>query len=271
MRCPSMILPTRRSARPAAPIHRILVPPTLGMRPRPDAGKILSQTFSVFFGNLPSLGLIILIVLLPVMIANAWNMSETMDGTAEPMAAVVIGALSLILTPIATGALTYGVFQAMRDNKLAVGDCLSVGLKRMLPVLGISLVVGLLTALGMMACIIPGLFVMTIWSAAVPTAVIENSGVGASLTRSFELTKGYRWIVFGVIFVFWLISVFLSMGVTFALFATLGDSLLIMILLQSLVTLITSGLQATYPALIYYHLRAAKETIDLDEIAAVFD
>jgi len=241
------------------------------MRSRPQVGTILSQTFSVFFGNLPSLGLITLIVLLPVMIAGGWETHRTLQGVVDPYLSVGVMLLSLILTPICTGALTYGVFQGIRGEKAEVGDCLRVGFGRMLPVLGLGLVVGILSALGAMLCLVPGLILMTMWSAAVPAAVIEKCGVMEALRRSSFLTSGHRWTVFGVLIVLWLIAMVLGMGVGFVIVIAFGGSLWIMILLQSLVTIVTSGLQATYPTVIYYHLRSAKETIDLDEIASVFD
>lgn len=243
------------------------------MRPRPDVGKILGQTFSIFFGNFPAFMAICAIVLLPALVLQAWQQMDAFNNPMEPnLGLMIVGVLvSFVLQPIATGALTFGVFSAIRERKASITDCLSVGLRRALPVLGVSLVVGILTGLGYMLCLVPGIILMTMWVAAVPAAVVEEIGVGDALRRSSDLTRGHRWIVFGVVLVIALFGLLLGGGMAFVIAATLGESVLMIIVLNTVVTLFSSGLQATFPTLIYYHVRASKETIDLDEIAAVFD
>ena len=58
-----------------------------------------------------------------------------------------------------------------------------------------------------MLLIVPGLFLLTIWSVVAPVVVIERPGVFAAFGRSRELVRGYGWQVFGVIVVVILIAI----------------------------------------------------------------
>ncbi len=232
------------------------------------SGTILAQTFSVFFGNFAAFGLICTIVLSPSLLAQGWMLYEQwQDPAAMPLAPILISMALAMLTPIATGALTFGVFQHVRGKQASVSDCLTVGLQRLFPVLGVGILAGIATGLGTLLCIVPGLIIATILAAAVPTAVIEKPGVFASLSRSADLTSGYRWTVFGVVFGLGILQ-FLAQLLVGALVAFSLGALLAATVVS---TIIFTGLQATAPALVYYHLRKAKESIDVEEIAAVFD
>jgi hypothetical protein len=233
-----------------------------------SSGQLLSQTFSVFFSNFPAFGLISGLVLSPMIALSAWQSRVPKDRPAEVLA-VALGVLllSLLLTPIVTGALTYGVFQQVRGKKASASECLRTGFKHLFPVLGVSLLMALAVGIGCMLCLVPGVILMTMFSAAVPTAVIERPGVTASLSRSRDLTQKHRWCIFGVIFVIWLIQI--CAGMALLVIARLSAGL--QMILHLATSVISQGLQATAPALIYYHLRRIKESIDVEEIAAVFD
>ena len=51
--------------------------------------------------------------------------------------------LLALLGLVATGAITYGVFQQLRGQRASLRDCLRVGLARLFPVLGVALLVRL--------------------------------------------------------------------------------------------------------------------------------
>ena len=70
--------------------------------------------------------------------------------------------------------MTYGVFQYLRGKKAAMGNCLSVGLSRMFPVIGVAILSGLMIFGGLILLVIPGLIFMTMVYVAVPTAIVER-------------------------------------------------------------------------------------------------
>lgn len=233
------------------------------------SGTVLSQTFSVFFANFTAFVLICTVVLSPGLIAQAWS-TWVQIYSPSPTASLVSSLLTLVfmvLTPLATAALTYGVFQQVRGKPASIGNCMSTGFQRLLPVIGVSFLAGLLQGLGALLCIVPGFVVMAILAAAVPAAVIERPGVIGALKRSAQLTEGYRWTSFGVVFSIGLLGGLIGMAVGFLTFV----SFWLYVILYALVSVVFTGLSATASALLYYHLRKAKEAIDVEEIAAVFD
>ena len=89
-----------------------------------------------------------------------------------------------------------------------------------------------------------------------------------ALGRSRELTKGHRWKIFGILLVLLAISWVLILPVTLlSLSLGLVTGQILMVLAQSL----SAVLMAVAPAVAYYHLRRAKEGVEIEQIAAVFD
>jgi uncharacterized membrane protein len=116
---------------------------------------------------------------------------------------------------------------------------------------------------------VPGIIVYLMWFVAVPVCIVEERGPTASLGRSRELTKGSRWKLFGIVMVIAVASWLVQMIVQLVFLAVAGK------LLAALATFLSSALIAAYRsilgAVVYHDLRVAREGIDIDRIAAVFD
>src|ERR671911_1847546 len=114
---------------------------------------------------------------------------------------LIIGALaSIVGTFWLQGALVEAV-QDVRDGKqdLSIGQLFARVQPRLPALIVAGLLAGLGIALGLILLIVPGLFLLTIWSLIVPTIVLEGKSAGESFGRSRELVKGNGWSVFGVI------------------------------------------------------------------------
>ncbi|GAC1396680.1 MAG: hypothetical protein NVSMB56_11600 [Pyrinomonadaceae bacterium] len=120
------------------------------------------------------------------------------------------------------GALIYGtVIYLGTGMNPTVAECYRYGAKRFGIVLGCNILTGLIAGLGFMLLIIPGIIFMLMFSLVIPIAVIEDRGIKDAMKRSTELTAGYRWRIFGALFIFWLIIT----GVTLLMSgAVLGSS-----------------------------------------------
>jgi hypothetical protein len=113
----------------------------------------------------------------------------------------IIGALaSIVGTFWLQGALVEAV-QDVRDGKqdLSIGEMFQRVQPRLPALIVAGILAGLGIALGLILFIVPGLFLLTIWSLIVPTIVLEGKSAGESFGRSRELVKGNGWSVFGVI------------------------------------------------------------------------
>ncbi|MBA3384086.1 MAG: glycerophosphoryl diester phosphodiesterase membrane domain-containing protein [Actinobacteria bacterium] len=114
---------------------------------------------------------------------------------------LIIGALaSIVGTFWLQGALVEAV-QDVRDGKqdLSIGEMFRRVQPRLPALIVAGILAGLGIALGLVLLIVPGLFLLTIWSLIVPTIVLEGKSAGESFGRSRELVKGNGWSVFGVI------------------------------------------------------------------------
>ena len=96
------------------------------------------------------------------------------------------------------------------------------------PQLPSVVIAGILAAIGItigfVLLIVPGLFLLTIWSMVIPVIVLERRSTGEAFTRSREVVRGHGWSVFGLVIVTFLI-VAIASGVIRAVFAPLPDFL----------------------------------------------
>lgn len=80
------------------------------------------------------------------------------------------------------------------------------------PLVAVSILFGLGVGIGFILVIIPGLFLLVIWSVVAPVTVLERPGVFAAFRRSRELVRGNGWNVFGVIVIVFVIVFLISIA-----------------------------------------------------------
>jgi hypothetical protein len=226
-----------------------------------SVGSVIGTAFSTVFGNfVPFVGLALLIGLPSLLL--------TLIGVPELVKTIV----DLVMGQVVTITLIYGTVQSLRGNKVGISECLSQGLSRLPAAIGVAILAGLGIGLGLILLIVPGLFLMTMWAVAIPSAVIEKSGVGASFTRSSTLTEGRRWRVFGAIVVSWIVTVGITMVIAFALVGAAGaGSLAFVFVVMWVVGAVLQAYMSALSGVLYYFLRRDKEGADIESIASVFD
>ncbi len=87
---------------------------------------------------------------------------------------------------------------------------------------GIAGAIGIV--IGLILLIVPGLFLLTIWSMLVPVIVLEGRSASEAFGRSREVVRGNGWSVFGLIVVTFLL-VAIASGLIRLVFAPLPDFL----------------------------------------------
>jgi hypothetical protein len=236
-------------------------------------GRVLNRTSSVLSRNFLIFFVVTAVAQLPTLLfLKSENLDANASGTeiAVTVALAIGGALLMIVLSMLSQAIVlYGAFQNMRGREVSLAESLQVGLRRFWPILGMAFLVALLAGLAVLAFIFPALILATMWFVAAPACVVEQLGPWASLRRSRELTKGHRWKIFGLMIVLLIISAIAGSTITAALTA-IGGNLLAMV-----GTVLWNGAWGAFSAIAvvvtYHDLRAAKEGIDIDQIAAVFD
>ena len=238
-----------------------------------SAGAVLSRSFSIWFKNLVPFTILTLLVYSPVILYTLIVMSGELTLKGITTWAWANVALTLILSMVATAALTYGTFQQLRGRHATIGESIGVGIKRMFPVLGVGILAGLCVLGGLILLIVPGLIIMCMLWVAVPVAVVEQPGVGASLKRSAELTKGSRWHVFGVIFCLGVIDNIVDKVLASSFIdppSSMTDVKVYMFLIV-IFSILLGSLGAVASAVGYHDLRESKEGVGIEELAKVFD
>lgn len=176
--------------------------------------------------------------------------------------------VSTVCSSIASGAIIYGVVQELRGRVFSIADSIQIALHRFLPMIGVAICTSILIGLASILLIFPGLMVACAYYVSMPACVAERTGVFESMSRSAFLTKGYRWQVFGMFLLIAVGGVILGLivGLIFAFTGKVG----LEIAAQAM-NAIVSAFNGVIVGVFYYQLRVAKEGVDIDKIASVFD
>ena len=114
----------------------------------------------------------------------------------------------------------------VRDGRAdrTVGETYRAVQPRLTALIVAGIIAGIAIGIGLLLLIVPGLFLLTIWSMIVAVIVIEGRSAGESFGRSREIVRGHGWSVFGLILVTFLL-VAIASGLINLLFAPLPDFL----------------------------------------------
>jgi hypothetical protein len=247
-----------------------------------DVGRVVTRTVSVLSRNLLPFSLVTAVASLPnVLISSATTgLAPTTTGNIanlDPVTigvgAVVAGLLMAALGALSQAVVLYGAFEDMRGRRVDLMESMRIGLRRFFPVVGVALLVTFLGALGFLLLIVPGLIWFMMWFVAMPVCVVEGLGPWRSMKRSAALTKGNRWKIFGLWFVVALIGGIMGgllTGALAGLSRVVGGPVLALILRLAW-SAIVGAFGAILAVVVYHDLRVAKEGVDTDQIAAVFD
>jgi uncharacterized membrane protein YbhN (UPF0104 family) len=203
--------------------------------------------------------------LLPVLLVEV----AKFDGSLRDEGGFWSFILAFLLSPLASATILYGAIKEMRGEAFTIGQSFGVVLSRALAIFGITFCVSVATAIATLALIFPGFIIMCILYVSIPACVIERLGVFASMGRSSDLTRGYRWPIFGLILIVGIISLVLSSLVTYLLAMAGGRPISWVINFGWQV--VSTAFGGVLVAVIYHNLRVAKEGVDVSKIANVFD
>ncbi len=105
---------------------------------------------------------------------------------------------SLLLT-VTTGLMAAVMGRAALGREVTFGIAWGEVQPRLLPLLGVAFVYALLTTIGVMLCIVPGVLAWVFWALAAPALVLERGTFREAFARSVKLVGGAFWRVLGVL------------------------------------------------------------------------
>jgi hypothetical protein len=252
--------------------------------PQRGLGDILSAAFDVYKANASKLITIVAIVVVPLSFISHFFTGVVFKPTTETvtiagqtisttttrsfgtfvLASLIAAAIAVIISAALQAALVRGAALATVGDPIDVEASYQYGFRRFGSVVWISLLVGLIVAVGFLLLIIPGIIFLTMLAVAIPALIVENQRGTGALGRSWSLVKGHFWHVLGTIVVAAIIT-----GVISAIFGAVGGSnWFLQWIFGSIGTIVTAPYSALIAILLYVDLRARTEGLTGDRLRA---
>ncbi|HEY2783586.1 MAG TPA: hypothetical protein VGJ05_01310 [Fimbriiglobus sp.] len=251
-------------------------------------GDVLDRGLKVLFTRLPIFYAINVIVLAPAILIQlaipfVINSGTQADSTIA-ISFVVLGIVvlvSLILQPIGTAAIVHIIMETYVGRKPGIGQAFSFAFTRFLPLLGASIVVGLIVFVGLIACIAPGVYFAVSYIFVTQVVVLERLSAGEALSRSQKLISGHRGRVFGLIVIIYIVIILVNAVLSIGLEKVLPNqkavpanggirleintvNYILDTLISELVQIIFTTYLAVCTTLLYLDVRIRKEGFDIE-------
>jgi MFS family permease len=258
-----------------------------------DIGRVIGETFGVLRRNLATFSVLGLVLSgLPMAIIGLLQINLMRDqfaamangeftltpGYFQGVGISLIGAL--ITSAILQGSLIYATVQDLNGQKASIGDSLATGLRNFLPLIIVSILFALAFSFGFILLFVPGIMIACAWCVAVPALVADRSGIFGSFGRSAELTRGNRWRIFGLFFIFFIALFVLGMifnvitgvsniaaGGPAAIERLTSPLFLVMQVIQQTITAVISS---SAIAVLYVELRRARDGLGPQWLSEIF-
>jgi hypothetical protein len=233
-----------------------------------SVGEAMNTSITMLSRNLLPFSIVTAVAALPqVLLFDQY--SHHVDKASSDFAMIMAGALSsVVLGALSQAVVLHGAFESMRGGRPDLLASFQHASRRLLPVIAVALLTSFLAGLAFLLLIFPAYMLITAWYVATPACVAERIGPWQSLRRSAALTDGHRWKLFGIMIVLAIIGGVADGvvgGVTHGAGGTIG------MVAKLIWYTFFDAYSAILVVVIYHDLRVAKEGVDTDQIAAVFE
>jgi hypothetical protein len=246
-----------------------------------EVGVIVQDTFTTIVRNPVAVGgTLALFAVLPILAYNFLTLVLKLPvrfyataGGWTTFAELVAAWLALVaLQGLGCAAMTPAVLASASGRKITLAECLRSTAPVALPVIGAQVVSVFGFILGFILLVVPGAMASAAWAVLLPAVATERLGVRAGFSRTLYLTRGYRWAVFGGLFIIGVISAIVQLAVSFTLKPFYAGATNYWLTgLQSVVEGLSQGLSLICAAVIYAELIRIKSGSVAGQAASVFD
>ena len=250
-------------------------------------GDALGQGFGIWFRNFPAFMVLAVLVYAPLIAYTAFVASGTLTEESAELSTyhLVSGLAQLPLNLLVGAAVLYGAIQQLCGQPARILASIGVGLRRLLPVLGVgvlsSLAVGVWLLVGLVPgvdlllplALVPCLILACMFYVAVPAAVIERPGLLGALRRSRQLTEGYKGRVLWVILALGILTLLVAqllLGM-FEVGLMSDHQIKVSMWLGLAADIALASLTASVNAVVYRDLRAVHDGTTAEDLARVFE
>lgn len=248
-----------------------------------SVGDILDRGLKVLFSRLLTFFLINLVVLLPLVgLIFLFIKFITLSVTSVLIAFGVGTVLFAVLWFVGIAAQLKIIEQMHIGRRVGIGEAVLFALRRVGPLLLVSIVYGLAVLIGLFLLIIPGMIFFCMYAFASQAVVLEGLGPIAGMNRSEKLTKGFKWRIFGILLLIGVLTLLLDAGLVIGMSAIIPitenvsganglekerlneTNLTIHLAIMALASILLNTYLTVCLILTYFDLRTRKEGFDLE-------
>jgi len=181
-------------------------------------GELLDRAFQLYRSRFAIFVGIAAVAYLPAFVlqtATIWA-PKAISPAAGILAGVgylVLIIVRLLAVAAATSATIVVVSAAYLEQPITVREAYRRVSGMLFRVFFIMIGAGIGIGLGTLLLIVPGIILFLMWALAIPVAVLEDTGLGESLSRSRQLTAGHRSRVFAIYLLYFVLLLSLEMAI----------------------------------------------------------
>jgi len=157
-----------------------------------DVGNLIKNSWGLYKSHISNLVLLGLIILAPTLL-NALIMALNIDGMAMAVISLLLGIASIVTSIWGSAAIIIYIKELPKD----INEPLKKAWEFFWPYLWLSILVGLVTLVGFILLIIPGIVLAVFYSLAMYVLICENIRGWAAAKKSMNLIKNYWWAALG--------------------------------------------------------------------------
>jgi hypothetical protein len=174
-------------------------------------GETLNQAFKLYYDNFGPLFLLALISSIPAVLFPLPTVPLETAGPAEQQAFIydtfLLGIVFIVVNTIATALMIEYISKRYLNIEQSMSQYLKNVIPFFVPVIGLSVIEGLLVGIGFLAFFIPGVYFLLALRLSSQVLIIERKKVFESIKRSFALTQGYILEILGYLLALFMITV----------------------------------------------------------------
>jgi len=202
------------------------------------------------------------------------------DGGAATLAGLIfggllVGLLTFVATTLATGACFKAVADAYLGDQPDTSESLRFARGRLGSLILVSLLGAVLTFLGFLLFVLPGVYLWIAFSVAAPVLLFEGVKGSGALGRSRRLVQGRWWPVFGTLLLGFILAAVVGGIITSILTGVLAlgsgsggfVEALVGAVAGSVAAIVTTPFQAALIAILFFDLKVRKEGFDVTLLA----
>jgi hypothetical protein len=183
---------------------------------------------------------------------------------------LLIVILAYLASQIATGACFKAISGAYLDEEADWRQSLRFARAKLGSLVWLSFLTALLAGLGLLLCVVPGVYFWVAWSVAAPVLLLEDVPGWRAMKRSKALVKGRWWSTVAVLLLVAILTGIVQavfIGILAGVVSVSGNEVAVAIadaIGQTASGVLTTPLSAAVLTVLYFDLRVRKEGFDLE-------